>query len=301
MSSEKRSIDPTTKGRRSALGRGLSALIPDIDMDLQTSAASDYFLCDVDRITANRYQPRIRFGEEELEELTHSIREQGIVQPIVVRKAETGFELVAGERRLRAAKRAGLTQVPVVLKEISDTKLLELSIIENIQRENLNPIEEAEAYHRLMTEFDLTQDEVAERVGKSRPAVANFLRLRQLPQLIRESVLNGQISMGHARAILGCQTSAQQQQVWRIVVGKGLSVRQTEALIQRMKRPETSPRMPGAETIQIRAVSEALSKNLGTRVNIRKSGPRGKLEIAFGSDEELNRLVDLLSHPLDIG
>ncbi|WP_035258705.1 ParB/RepB/Spo0J family partition protein [Desulfatirhabdium butyrativorans] len=299
MSSETRSFDPAAKGRRSALGRGLSALIPDVDTDLQAPAASDYFMCDIGRITPNRYQPRIRFGEEELEDLTRSIREQGVVQPVVVRRAETGFELVAGERRLRAAKRAGLSQIPVVVKEVSDTKLLEISIIENIQRENLNPIEEAEAYHRLMTEFKLTQDEVAERVGKSRPAVANFLRLRQLPQLIRESVLNGQISMGHARALLGCQTSAQQQEIWRMVVEKELSVRQTEALIQRMKAPAKAPRTPGPDEIQIRAVSEELTKRLGTRVNIHKSGKRGRLEIAFGSDEELNRLIDLLSCSLD--
>ncbi len=301
MSSDSRSTEPTSKGKRSALGRGLSALIPDMDDLNQPPPESDYFLCDIDRIRVNPYQPRIRIKEEELEELAQSIREQGIVQPIVVRKTEMGYELVAGERRLRAAKRVGLAQVPVVVKEIPDHKMLELSIIENIQREALNPIEEAEAYHRLMTEFGLTQEEVADRVGKSRPAVANFLRLRQLPEVIRSSVLDGEISMGHARALLGAPNEARMIEIWKTVVEKNLSVRQTEALIQKQNRPEQPPRRPTSEDIQIQSVAEALSRGLGARVAIRKKGKVGKLEIAFSSDEELNRLIDLLNRSIDLG
>jgi len=301
MSSDIRLNEPTSKGKRSALGRGLSALIPDMDELNRTPSESEYFLCDVDRIRVNPYQPRIRIGEEELEELARSIREQGIVQPIVVRKTEMGYELVAGERRLRAARRVGLAQVPVVVKDIPDNKMLELSIIENIQREALNPIEEAEAYHRLMTEFGLTQEDVADRVGKSRPAVANFLRLRQLPEMIRSSVLNGEISMGHARALLGAQNEARRLEAWRAVVEKKLSVRQTEALVRKLNRPDPPVRMPTCEDIQIQSVTEALSRGLGTRVAIRKKGKTGKLEIAFSSDEELNRLIDLLNRSIDPG
>lgn len=295
MSLDSRSNESTPKGKRSALGRGLSALIPDMDGLNRTPPQSDYFLCDVDRIRVNPYQPRIRMGEEELEELAQSIREQGIVQPIIVRKTELGYELVAGERRLRAARRVGLAQVPVIVKDIPDNKMLELSIIENIQREALNPIEEAEAYHRLMAEFGLTQEDVADRVGKSRPAVANFLRLRQLPEAIRSSVLNGEISMGHARALLGAHNEGRMLEVWRAVLEKKLSVRQTEALVRRLDRPDPPARRPSTEDIQLQSVTEALSRVLGSRVAIRKKGKTGKLEIAFGSDEELNRLIDLLN------
>ncbi len=289
------------KKRKMALGRGLDALIPDLGtMDnlsgTAPSAPKDYFLCEIDMIRPNRYQPRRHFAAEELEGLAESIRSQGIIQPLLVRTDDVGYELVAGERRLRAASLAGLNRVPVVVKDISDAKMLEISIVENIQRENLNPMEEAEAYHRLISEFDLTQDQAAERVGKSRSAVANFLRLRQLPEPIKESIMEGALSMGHARALLGADTPAKQQAAWREVVSKGLSVRETEALIKRInaeKQPVRSPAMT-PEQRYFNDISEDLSRHFGTRVRIQRKGKKGRVEIDFFSDDDLDRLLSML-------
>jgi ParB family transcriptional regulator, chromosome partitioning protein len=221
------------KQKKMALGRGLDALLPGIESI--DNRPNIYIMCDIELIRPNRYQPRLRFSEKELEALTESIKEQGIIQPILVRKDEQGYELIAGERRLKAAKRAGLTQAPAIVREITDAELLEISIVENIQRENLNPMEEAEAYHCLMKEFGLTQEQVAVRVGKSRSSVANFLRLPNLPEEIKDSIMDGIISMGHARAILGAENTAQQRAIWRIVTSKNLSVRQTEDLVKTFK------------------------------------------------------------------
>ena len=230
----------SVKRKKMALGKGLGALIPDIETEQENK--KEYFYCDTDLIRPNRFQPRRRFTDEDLAELAESIKSQGILQPLLVRQDETGYELITGERRLRAAKRAGLTQVPVILKRANDEKLLEMAIVENIQREDLNPIEEAEAYHRLISQLNLTQDQASARVGKSRSAVANFLRLRQLPDQIKTGITDGTLSMGHARALLGAETSAQQLAAWRSVVSKKLSVRETEALIKRLKAQKIKPR-----------------------------------------------------------
>ena len=284
----------TAKRKKLALGKGLGALIPDVETARERRA--DYFYCDIDLIRPNRFQPRQRFAEAELEDLKDSIKEQGILQPLLVRKDNNGYELIAGERRLRAAKLAGLAQVPVVLKKISDSKLLEISIVENIQRENFNPIEEAEAYHRLIAEFSLTQDQAANRVGKSRSAVANFLRLRQLPDEIKESIREGSLSMGHARALLGISAADQQLTTWRAVVAKNLSVRQTEALIRRLKSEKKRPKVTAAtsEDRYFSDMAQELSRHFGTKVMIRKSGQRGKVEIDFYSHDDLDRLIGLL-------
>jgi ParB family chromosome partitioning protein len=284
----------TAKRKKMALGKGLGALIP--DLDTVEDKPGDFFYCDIELIRPNRYQPRQRFAEDELKDLANSIKEQGILQPILVRKDGDSYELIAGERRLRAAKLAGLAQVPVVIKKISDSKLLEISIVENIQRENLNPIEEAEAYHRLIVEFDLTQDQAANRVGKSRSALANFLRLRQLPEPIKDSIADCSLSMGHARALLGVNTAAQQLTAWRAVVSKRLSVRQTEELIRRLKsekkRSKVTPKT--SEDRYFSDLAQALSRHYGTKVVIRKSGQRGKVEIEFYSNDDLDRLIGLL-------
>lgn len=289
------------KKRKMALGRGLDALIPDLGSMEGISGSSpptrkDYFLCDIDIIRPNHYQPRRHFAADELEELAESIRSQGIIQPLIVRTDDAGYELVAGERRLRAATLAGLDRVPVLVKDVSDGEMLEISIVENIQRENLNPMEEAEAYHRLITEFDLTQDKAAERVGKSRSAVANFLRLRQLPDPIKESIMEGALSMGHARALLGADTPAKQQTAWREVVAKKLSVRDTEALIKRInaeRKPARTPELTSAQRY-FKDVSEDLSRHFGTRVRIQRKGKKGRVEIDFFSDDDLDRLLGLL-------
>jgi len=283
------------KRRKMALGRGLDSLLP-IESGAETETSRNYFQCDIELIRPNRYQPRHRFADEDLAELSDSIREQGILQPLLVRKDGLGYELIAGERRLRASRLAGLQQVPVVIKDISDEALLEMSIIENIQREDLNPLDEAEAYHLLMTEFNLTQEEAAKRVGKSRPAVANSLRLRQLPEAIKETMLDNTLSMGHARALLGAETPAQQLAAWRTVMAKGLSVRQTEALIRQLKKGRNpSPKtLLDSETNYLESLAEELSRRFGTRVSIMRRGKKGKVEIDFFNDNDLNRLLELL-------
>lgn len=283
----------TRPRKKMALGRGLDALIPGIG-SLENN--KDYFQCDINQIHANRYQPRMNFSEEELNQLRESIRERGILQPLLVRKDLDGYELIAGERRLRAAKMAGLSQVPVIIKHISDRELLELSIIENIQRENLNPIEEADAYQRLITEFSLTQDQAASRVGKSRSAVTNILRLRQLPDQIKSSIVDGGISMGHARALLGAETRPQQIAAWKMVLAKKLSVRQTEQLVKHLKSEsqQAADVAPSSEQIYFSNLADALSRSFGTRIQIKRRGKRGKVEIEFHSDEDLDRLIGLL-------
>jgi len=283
------------KRKKMALGRGIEALIPDID-SVRSDSSGEYFTCDVRLIRPNPFQPRIRFPQEELDELSRSILEQGILQPLIVRKAETGYELIAGERRLRAAKMAGISEVPVVVKNVSDGKLLEISIIENIQRQDLNALEEAEAYNRLMDEFHLTQEDVAVRVGKSRPAIANFLRLRQLPEQIKASILDGTLTMGHARALLGADTQAQQYAAWKAVLAKNLSVRETEALVKRLKnqKPDGQNPPPQSFDVYLSSLADDLSQDFGTRVKIKRKGRKGRVEIEFYNDGDLDRLIGLL-------
>ncbi|SCY51075.1 ParB/RepB/Spo0J family partition protein [Desulfoluna spongiiphila] len=299
---DQKAMTTTAKSRKKkGLGRGLSALIPEssLQLDASTESSQEFFRCDIHRISPNRYQPRHTFSDEELSELADSIREQGIIQPLVVRAAESGaYELVAGERRLRAARLAELETVPVVVREVSDAKLLELAIVENIQRENLNPIEEADAYHRLMELFSLTQEEMAAKVGKSRPAVANFLRLRQLPPEIKACIRDGRLSMGHARALLGTDNPLTQKEAFRTVLEKALSVRQTEELVRRLKADskthEKEPEVPSAYQLQLDTIAERLSHRFGNRVQISKRGKKGRLEIEFYGDEDFNRLLTLL-------
>jgi ParB family transcriptional regulator, chromosome partitioning protein len=282
------------KTKKIALGRGLDSLLPDIDP--VESVSKEYFQCDIERIRPNRYQPRMKFSEDELEGMARSIKEQGIIQPLLVRKDDNGFELVAGERRLRAAKKAGLNQVPVIVKSITDTDLLEMSIVENVQREDLNPMEEAEAYYQLITKFDLTQDQAAARVGKSRPAVTNFLRLRQLPEQIKADIITGVLSMGHARALLGASNSAQQNAAWRAVVSKGLSVRETERLINRLNAEKKKVKKPSDDSEQryLLSLSDDLSRRFGTKVQIKRHGKKGRVEIAFYNNDDLDRVLTLL-------
>ncbi|MCD4762469.1 MAG: ParB/RepB/Spo0J family partition protein [Desulfobacterales bacterium] len=292
---QKKESDSNLKKRKKmALGRGIDALIPDLGPFENDQV--DYFQCDINLIHPNRYQPRIIFSREELEELCSSIKELGIIQPVLLRKDGSGYELVAGERRFRAAKMAGLTHVPAFIKNITDSDLLEMSIVENIQREDLNALEEAEAFQQLITEFNLTQEQVAKRVGKSRSAVANLLRLRQLPEQIKASILDHTLSMGHARALLGADTSAQQNAAWRAVVLKKLSVRETEALINRLKSEKKKPwkSSPDSEQIYLSSLADDLSRHLGTKTQIKRHGKKGKILIEFSNNEDLDRLIDLL-------
>lgn len=292
---KKKETGPSSKKRRKiALGRGLNALLPDIE--LIDDRSKEYFQCHIELIRPNRYQTRLRFSEGELEGMARSIKEHGIIQPLLVRKDDNGYELVTGERRLRAAKKAGLNQVPVIVKTITDTDLLEMSIVENVQREDLNPMEEAEAYYQLITKFDLTQDQAAARVGKSRSAVANFLRLRQLSEQIKASIRDGTLSMGHARALLGASNSAQQNAAWRAVVSKGLSVRETESLIKSLKAKKKKPKKssPSSEQQYLLSLADELSRRFGTKVQIKRRGQKGTVEITFYNNDDLDRVLRLL-------
>ena len=240
-------------------------------------------------IAANPYQPRQRRDEQKLEELTASVRQHGVVQPLVVRPKDGGYELIAGERRLEAARRAGLSRVPVVVRECGDTDLLELALVENLQREDINPVEAARAYRRLTEEFGLTQEQVAERVSKSRTAVANTLRLLGLPEQVLESIQDGRISEGHGRALLAAGAPEQILTLWRRVVSRGLSVRQTEAAVRRTQRTvsrETPSLDPNAADVQQRLMSA-----LGTRVVLRSRGKGGIIEITYYDNDDLDRII----------
>jgi ParB family chromosome partitioning protein len=280
--------------KRPALGRGLSALIPDAPTVAPPTASERALEVDTDRLQPNRFQPRTHVDETGIEELARSIKSNGIIQPIVVRKAADGYEIVAGERRWRAAQRAGLLKVPVVLRDIPDERLLAAALIENIQREDLNPIEEAQAYRRLADEFHLTQEQIAEAVGKDRSSIANYLRLLKLPPEVRGNVGSGALSMGHARALLAIADEAALLRIARDVVSKNLSVRETEAIAKKETQP--APKKPEPQKdVHTRAAEERLRFALGTRVEIVRRGKGGRIEIEFGSEDELQRLFEHLT------
>ena len=278
--------------KRPALGRGLSALIPDAPA---APAASDRALeIDIDLLRPNKFQPRTQMDDSRIDELSRSIRSHGVIQPIVVRKTDTGYEIVAGERRWRASQRAGLLKVPIVDRDIPDDRLLAAALIENIQRENLNPIEEAHAYRRLADEFGMTQEQIAESVGKDRSSIANYVRLLRLPAEIRDHVGSGALSMGHARALLGLPDDSTQLRVGQEVVDKALSVRETEVLVKRTTAPP--PEKPeDQKDVHTRAAEERLRFALGTRVRIIRKGKGGRVEIDFGDENELHRIYEQLT------
>ena len=276
--------------KRPALGRGLSALIPDAPAPVQGDRQLEI---DIDRLRPNRFQPRTTLDEGKIDELARSIKSNGIIQPIVVRRVDDGFEIVAGERRWRAAQRLGLMKVPVVVRDIPDDRLLAAALIENIQREDLNPIEEAHAYRRLADELHLTQEQIADAVGKDRSSVANYVRLLKLPQEVRANVGSGALSMGHARALLAIADEAAQLRVARDIVSRGLSVRETEAMVKKAGR-EQLPREETKKDVHTRAAEEKLRFALGTPVRIVRRGRGGKIEIEFKSEEELMRVYEHL-------
>jgi len=279
--------------KRPALGRGLSALIP--DAPVATAQVPERSLdLDTDLLRPNQFQPRTHIDETRIEELARSIKSNGIIQPIVVRRVDSGYEIVAGERRWRAAQRLGLLKVPVVVRDIPEDKLLEAALIENIQREDLNPIEEAHAYRRLADDFHLTQEQIADAVGKDRSSVANFLRLLKLPLEVRANLGSGSLSMGHARALLGITDQAALVRVAREIVAKRLSVRETEAIVKKAAQPAAVTPEPESD-VHTRAAEERLRFSLGTRAKIVRKGKGGRIEIPFASEDELQRLFEYLT------
>ena len=283
--------------KRPALGKGLSALIPDFPEPTRSSPVE----ADIDRLEPNNFQPRSHVDDARLQDLAQSIRANGIIQPIVVRRIGDRFQIIAGERRWRAAKVAGLLRVPIVVRDVApgtEQTLLEMALIENIQREDLNPIEEALAYRRLADEFHLKQEEIASAVGKDRASVANFQRLLKLPEEVRTEVASGRLSMGHARALLSLADEADQRRTARDVIARSLSVRETESLVKKIVeagKPERLAAEPKPADVHTRAAEDRLKLLLGTRVRIVRQGTRGRIEIDFVSEEELIRIYDLLT------
>ena len=300
--------------KRPALGKGLSALIPDaIDIALPRPAQGGQISsgaqgpsaspidADIDHLQPNEFQPRAAMNDSTLQELAASIKANGVIQPIVVRHAGDRFRIIAGERRWRAAKLAGLRRVPIVVRDVEagrEQSLLEMALIENIQREDLNPIDEALAYRRLADEFHMKQEDIAAAVGKDRASVANYVRLLKLPEEVRSEVASGRLSMGHARALLSLTSDTDQQKLAHEIIARGLSVRETESRVKKLVGDEAAPRQASAPKpvdVHTRAAEDRLKLLLGTRVRIVRTGSRGRIEIDFNSEDELIRIYEQLT------
>ena len=280
--------------RIGGLGKGMAALL---QVSETVEESRNYFLCPIELVRPNKNQPRKNFASDKLEELAASIREQGIIQPLVVTKKDDFYEIIAGERRWRAAQKAGLREVPVVIRETTDQASMELALIENIQRQDLNAIEEAQAYRSLVEHFAISQEEVAKRVGKNRTTVTNSLRLLRLPEEVQRDIVEERMSMGHARALLALEIPELIERARREIIQRQLSVRETEALVRRLKiSPHTSPaKRPQQPDLLLSSLEEQLQKRFQSRVAIHRTGAKaGKLEIHFSDADELTRIIDLL-------
>lgn len=287
--------------KRKALGRGLQALIPEVrpdtriaiaDKPIAETAESIVYL-DISDIKPGPYQPRSNFKQEKMEELVSSIREKGVVQPILVRRKETDYEVIAGERRLRAVNSLGIKKIPAIIREVDDVNAIELALIENIQREDLNPIEEARAYERLRNDFGFTQEQIAQAVGKDRTTVANVLRLLNLPAKIQRLLLDDLLTMGHARPLLSVSDPIRQMKICERIIKKGLSVREAEQLV----KPPAPSRKTAAYRTQdpyLKAAEDELQQTLGTRVRIHHGKKRGKVVIEYFSPADLERIINII-------
>lgn len=280
--------------RVGGLGKGMAALL---HVPETVEQNRDYFVCPIEMVRPNKSQPRKHFAPEKLEELAASIREQGIIQPLVVAKKEDYYEIIAGERRWRAAQKAGIHEVPVVIREVSEDKVLELALIENIQRQDLNAIEEAQAYRSLLEQFALSQEDVARRVGKNRTTITNALRLLKLPEDVQRDIVEERLSMGHARALLALDHVEQIEKARKEILHRQLSVRATEELVRRLKvnpNPKANKRLQQPDLL-MSSLEEQLQKRFQSRVSIRRVGAKsGRLEIHFSDSDELTRIIDLL-------
>lgn len=289
--------------KKKGLGRGLDALFANSEIDTQEISISKtdeniekgISYININDIKPNENQPRKTFNEEKIEELADSIKEHGLIQPVVLRKSGKGYEIVAGERRWRACRKAGLKEIPCIIKDINDEENMLIAIIENMQREDLNPVEEAEGLNQMIEVFGMTQEQVSKSVGKSRPYITNALRLLKLPEEIRQMLSEGKLSTGHARAIAGVESKAKQIKIAEQVVANELSVRETEKLTKEEKTPAKRPAKRKAEkNADVKRVEEDLKLVLGTKVNLEQKGKKGKIEIEYYSREELERLIELL-------
>jgi len=276
---------------KESLGKGLGAILPDILGEVTDRA--NYIICGIEELVPNRYQSRKEFDGEEQKNLVTSVRKSGIIQPIVVRRLENGYEIIAGERRWRAAQEAGLKQVPIIVREAEDLDMAEISLVENIQRADLNPIEEAEAFLTLMEKFGLSHEEISARVGKDRSTVVNAVRLLKLTPEVREALAKRQVTAGHARALLSLSSAAEQVRLLRDILKKGLNVRQTELLVRGLRKKASMTRK-AIKDEQLAFLEGKLSRSLMTSVRIRTVKNGGTIEIGFSSPEELDRLLGIL-------
>ena len=282
---------------RKALGKGINALIPNFETEVPASAPTAGMVeLLIDEISPGDTQPRKDFNDEKLKELENSIRENGVIQPIVVQKQGEGYEIICGERRWRASRKAGLKKIPAVIREVSNTQSLKMALIENIHRQDLNPIEEAQAYKRLSHEFGLTQEVIAKQVGKNRATVANYLRLLKLSKGFQDDLITGQLTMGHARAMLALETEAEMEEARREVLKKNMNVRQIESYIQTKKR--TAGEKPKIKVdrkdIFIKDLEKQFERHLGTKVEITPGKKGGKLVVLYYSIDDLNRIHDMI-------
>ena len=276
---------------KKALGKGLEALLPTVHFKEPVPQHADVQEVPLGQIIPNRYQPRTTFSEGEISELAESIKKNGLIQPVMVRRKGDGlYELIAGERRFRAAKLAGLMTIKAVIRNSSDEQAMELALVENLQRQDLNPMEAARAYHRLITEFGLTQEQVAQRIGKDRSSIANISRLTNLPHDIQQLLELGQLTTGHAKVILGLSTPAAQHSLVRSIIDGQLSVRQAEKIAAQGSKPRRAPDRP----IPHSDIEDRLQKHLGTRVTIQKGRRGGKILLHYFGPEELDRLIEML-------
>ena len=283
------------KKRNTGLGKGLDALFGDIEPAAQEApalSAGGVEMIGIDEIKPNAAQPRKTFDKEKLEDMAASIREHGIIQPIIVRLAGKGYEIVAGERRYRAARAAGLKEVPCIVRELTDRENMLFAIIENMQREDLNPIEEAEGLHSMAETYNLTQEEISKSVGKSRPYITNSLRLLNLEPEVLEMVRSGELTAGHGRTLLACTDPAKQIKLAKRTVKEGLSVRVLEALVS--GKPLRKKPRPRTKDPNIAAIEEELKRSLGTKVRLVNNGKKGRIEIEYYSLDELDRLLEIL-------
>jgi ParB family chromosome partitioning protein len=281
--------------RRPGLGQGLGALIPGDDAQGQNrQTSSGIAQIPIEDISPNPHQPRIEMDEDTIRELAESIREYGIIQPLIVSKEteQDGYILIAGERRWKAAKTIGLSMVPAIIREVSEQGQLEIALIENLQREDLTPLETAGAYQQLVENFDLTHEQIAARVGKSRTSVTNTLRLLNLPDQVKNSLAEGLITEGHARALLGLSSAQAQRAALSTVLNLGLNVRQTESLVKKLNGDRLPPRLKPQPSPEIKALEDRLRQHFGTKVNLQDRKNGGSLVIYYYSDEELNAILD---------
>jgi len=277
--------------QKQALGRGLGALIPDLStLDEKERKSLGITEVELDKIVPNEYQPRKIFNDDKLQELAASIKEQGVIQPVIVHRAGTGYQLIAGERRWRASRLAGLKTIPALIKEATKRELLEMALIENIQREDLNPLEAAEAYKRLQDEFKLTQEELAKRVGKERSTVTNFLRILGLPKEVKHEIAAGGLTMGHAKALLSLERIRDQIQAAALIVKKGLSVREAESLATKLRNPPKEKK--AHQSHELKAIEDKLKKVLGTKVSISATSKGGRIIIEYYTPQDLDRLLE---------